>query len=557
MLDIQHHIIARLKQQPKQGMPPKKPTKAELGGFKSGIDAAADSIEMLANSNAMLLNGTGILITEMQKLGEYYRSTAQSALFLEDRNKDLAESFGMSINQATRLGGVLDKNAKNFKIGGDALRRYTQNLKGLIGNFATVNDLMETANGADLMRTQKILQTNLKLTGAQANKYEQYAAGVGKSSAETLIAQKAIADKIELATGQTGIFSEIVGEVANLSEDLQIQYGKIPGQLELGILKAKALGFEMQDLNDAGQNLLNIESSIGQELEYQLLSGRRLTDQSGKSLTNAYREATLQGDASKQAETLNTILEQEGDTLKNNLFARKQMSELLGTDEASLSRALQKKSILEKIGGEALFNLSGQELLSAAKGLGASAEDLEAIADSEDKRTTDEKMVDMLDLMTTEGIVAMIKNPADVQAGNASATLQGMESTSTALTSAVAPLTAELAGAGWAAKQFTGALYDGAAAIGRIISGGVGVNVKQYGVADASVSNGGTKLASGGVIPPGYPNDSFPAMLTSGETVTPVGGTSPDVAQLAAAIVSAINNQTKALTSAGFGDYYG
>jgi hypothetical protein len=233
------------------------------------------------------------------------------------------------------------------------------------------------------------------------------------------------------------------------------------------------------------------------------------------------------------------------------------MSELLGTDEASLSRALQKKSILEKIGGEALFNLSGQELLSAAKGLGASAEDLEAIADSEDKRTTDEKMVDMLDLMTTEGIVAMIKNPADVQAGNASATLQGMESTSTALTSAVAPLTAELAGAGWAAKQFTGALYDGAAAIGRIITGDVGVNVKRYGVADASVSNGGKPMASGGVIPPGYPNDSFPAMLTSGETVTPVGGTSPDVAQLAAAIVSAINNQTKALTSAGFGDYYG
>jgi hypothetical protein len=56
MLDIQHHIIARLKQQPKQGMPPKAPKKEELGGFKAGLDAATDSINMLANSNAILLS---------------------------------------------------------------------------------------------------------------------------------------------------------------------------------------------------------------------------------------------------------------------------------------------------------------------------------------------------------------------------------------------------------------------------------------------------------------------------------------------------------------------
>ena len=31
------------------------------------------------------------------------------------------------------------------------------------------------------------------------------------------------------------------------------------------------------------------------------------------------------------------------------------------------------------------------------------------------------------------------------------------------------------------------------------------------------------KMATGGVIPPGYPNDSYPALLSSGETVTPPG----------------------------------
>jgi hypothetical protein len=352
----------------------------------------------------------------------------------------------------------------------------------------------------------------------------------------------------------TGVFSDIVGSVADLTEDVQIQYGKIPGQLELGILKAKALGFEMADLQKTADNLLDIESSIGQELEYQLLSGRRLTDQNGKSLTNAYRTATLQGDASKQADALNTILEQEGDTLKNNLFARKQMSDLLGTDEASLARALQKKELLNKIGGEALFNLSGEELFTAAKGLGASAEDLEKLAESEDKRTTDEKMADALQIMTSEGIAVMIKNPGDVQAAQSEAAMKGMEGIATTLPGAVSPATANLAGLAAEAKILTGAFTNVAGVIEDIVTGNFDIKPQTYTTPSTDTA---TNLATGGIIPPGFPNDTFPAMLTSGETVTPVGGASPGVSELAAAIVAAINNQTKALTSAGFGDYYG
>lgn len=556
MLDHQHHIIQRLKQLPRLGAAP-----GEFDSLKKAMDGVVDSGKGLVNENSLLLAGAGTLTSAMQKLAGEYRAAANEVSWLEDRNKDLAKTFGMSITEATRLGGVLDANAKNFNIGGERLRQYTKNLKGLIGGFATVNDLISNNSkyGPQLMQTQKILQANLKLTGTQANKYEQYAAGVGKSSAETLIAQKAIADKIQAATGMTGVFSDIVGSVADLTEDLQIQYGKIPGQLELGVLKAKALGFEMADLQKTADNLLDIESSIGQELEYQLLSGRRLTDESGKSITNAYRTATLQGDASKQADALNTILEREGQTLKDNLFARKQMSELLGTDEASLARALQKKELLNKIGGEALFNLSGEELFTAAKGLGASAEDLEKLAESEDKRTTDEKMADALDIMTSGALSVMIANPGDVQEKQSKAAMAGMEGITTTLPESVSPVTANLAGLAAEAKLLTGAFSSVAGILGKIATGKFSL---KPGTVHAATAEDPTGMASGGVIPPGYPNDTFPAMLTSGETVTPVGGASPGISQLAAAIVAAINNQTKALTDNTFGGgmnapYYG
>jgi len=37
----------------------------------------------------------------------------------------------------------------------------------------------------------------------------------------------------------------------------------------------------------------------------------------------------------------------------------------------------------------------------------------------------------------------------------------------------------------------------------------------------SNIFSGVTKMATGGIIPPGYPNDSFPALLTSGEIVIP------------------------------------
>ena len=106
-----------------------------------------------------------------------------------------------------------------------------------------------------------------------------------------------------------------------------------------------------------GDTLLNIESSIGNELEYQLLSGRRLVNKQGESLTNKMREAALSGDMNKQAETLNEIIMQEGDHIKDNMFARKQLAKTMGIEESKLASALQKKMILDKA-GEAGISLS-------------------------------------------------------------------------------------------------------------------------------------------------------------------------------------------------------
>jgi hypothetical protein len=384
--------------------------------LKSSALAAKPAVDALNESAVALGVGLNSIVAASENTARIFSQIANKSLALELRNKELNKTFGINSTKAAELSSKLQGTADAMGVSGKQMMKYAGSIKGII---PTINVLKAQNNDyyKGLARVQQVLTTNLGLTEEQAASYSLFAAGAGKNAEDQLASQAGLANAIEKSTGIQGSFKMITEGIAETTADLQLQYGRIPGALELGILKAKSLGFTMADLNKTADNLLNIESSIGQELEYQLLSGRRLVDNKGKSLTNSYREATLQGNASKQANTLNTILEQEGDTLRNNLFARKQMSELLGMDEAALSRALQKKSILEQLpGGEALFDQTGDALLEAAANLaGDDAEKKKLIEDlkkNEDTRTTDQKIEQTLAMMVETGIKAQLVDQA-------------------------------------------------------------------------------------------------------------------------------------------------
>ena len=225
-----------------------------------------------------------------------------------------------------------------------------------------------------LQRIQHVLTTNLGLTEAATDAYTLYASKNGENADATLQFASSLATVLHDEDGTMGYMKQAIEGIAEAGAETQLQFGKLPGNLEVATIKATALGFKLDELADAGNHLLDIESSIGQELEYQLLSGHRLVGNDkaseklrGKSLTNAYREATLRGNMSDAATTLNTILDQESDVLENNLFARQQMADLLGIEEGQLSRALQKKKLLSSDEGlSVLMELDGTELQRAA-----------------------------------------------------------------------------------------------------------------------------------------------------------------------------------------------
>jgi len=409
-----------------------------LSGLNSYFDIIAEAAPILDKtvaaiknlSTAMLdldsktsdqLRGLDKQIAYNEKLSERYIEAAKQTLTLERRNSQLNKSFGVGVRQAAKLSESFQVVAESLKISGVQVGAYAGSIKKMV---PTLNQMTEAGGDMykSLVQTQHILRTNLGLTEEQSNAYTQYAEQNGKSSSSMLLATKQLADTLD-PDGAMGYFKMITEEIGGATADITLQYGRLPMNLEMAVLKAKKLGFELSDLADAGGHLLEIESSIGEELEYQLLSGRRLVDNQGNSLTNMYREAALRGDMNKQADIMNNILETEGKTIENNMFARKQLATTLGIEETQLASALQKKKILDKASASGIdINLDGSNAMEqAAEALKSNAiteAEFDKLVEGTNTRTTEEIMKQQLDTMQEANILSLLQLEQSTKVGD-------------------------------------------------------------------------------------------------------------------------------------------
>ena len=412
----QSQFIQRLKQQPKMGG-----IFDELSSKgQDGIDALAKLTTAFAGfteaNNTLAAGIVGInlgLDTQIglnEKLAASTEKLAEKATYLERRNKEINKTFGVGSGKAAEYSAQFAKISVNLQASAVNIQKYGNTIRK---DILPVSKKLVDSNSTyytGLIKVQQVLTTNLGLSEEQASKYTLFTAQTGESTDVVLKRSMHLTEAIKKSTGLQFSFKDITEEVAKASSATQLQFGRMPGNLELAAIKAKSLGFSLDEMTKIGTQMLDIESSIGAELEYQLLSGNRLVDKvDKKSLTNKFREAALAGDASKQADALNTILNQEGDVLENNLLARQQMSKLLGMDEASLARALQKKKILEASGASSLFSLKGDELESAAAQLvkdgKMSAKSFRELMESNDTRTTTQKMSEQIDILNEQVIM--------------------------------------------------------------------------------------------------------------------------------------------------------
>jgi hypothetical protein len=438
--------IFALKQQPRHGMPDDrdpmdkryitsqekmlKQLRKDISDLTGDIDELADAVlnkfvavaKSVSNESLAMQMGIGKLAAVFKDTADAATTLITNATYLEQRNKDLNKAFRINSAEAASLGESYDELAVSLGTGGDTIRNTAMRIeKELVPGMGKII-AKNTAFGKNLLMTNTLLEEHLGITGEAAANYELYATGMGQSSLGMIGATKQLADQVEAATGLSGQFESIMSEVAGLGADIQMSYKKMPGSLELAVAKAKVLGVTFKQLDATAKGFLNIEESVNNELEYQLLSGKRLVDQNNVSIAQKFREAKLAGQPLKMAEAMNDVYETQGDILEgNNYYAKEQLAKTLGmaTDELMKSYQVQKlyKTGMDKDKVDKLLTMSPGDFAEAAKTMSAAQLDtFNKIKDAESQKTTDQLAKDFYGKALTEGIRVSIGTTPGSQA---------------------------------------------------------------------------------------------------------------------------------------------
>jgi hypothetical protein len=418
----QQQLIQQLKQQPRQG------TDASWGdvlgslaksaaGLPDALITIADiittqttaAIKQLDSDLTKTAYGFSQLKAFSQAAEEQLLKVAEASTFYEASIKSTSKSMGIGFNaglkmnqQFINLSQTMSGASLNTKMTAEQFGKYAGTIKSIVPTMKQV-DKQNDQYYKGLLQTNFVLEEFMGISGEQAASFTQYAASTAKNSAQQLAFVDEVSKIMGDQDGTLGYTKMITEGIAEAGADIQLQYGRLPGSLEVATIKASRLGLKLEDLAGAGESLLDVESSIGKELEYQLLTGKRLVDDQGNSLTNLYREATLRGNASDQADIMAKIIEDEGENLENNLFARKQMADLLGIQEQQLASALQKQKILKKAQEKYGLTIDIDDngaIMQAAQALKEdgelSADQLNNIANSVDQRGTEDLLKQQL-----------------------------------------------------------------------------------------------------------------------------------------------------------------
>jgi hypothetical protein len=160
-----------------------------------------------------------------------------------------------------------------------------------------------------------------------------------------------------------------MADVAKVQGQLRLQYGNSTEQLAKAVVLSKSLGMTFEQANTAAKKLLDFESSISNELEAELLTGKDLNLEEARKLA-------LMG---KTAEAQALIMEQVGSAAEfanMNVFAQESLAAAAGMTADELANSLVQQENLNKLGTEQRANLDAMVKDLKAKGEVEAANDL-------------------------------------------------------------------------------------------------------------------------------------------------------------------------------------
>ena len=173
---------------------------------------------------------------------------------------------------------------------------------------------------------------------------------------------------------------DVYEEIGKLSASTVVTLGRSPEKLTQAVVQAKRFGLELNNLNGIASSLLDFETSIGAELEAELLTGKSLNLEKARAAALTGDQNTLMREIANAAGSLN-------DFENMNVLARQSLAQSLGLNVDQMSEMLLKQEAINQLGVEGEKATSNQlkaaqELMRTdgdrVKTLGAALEEIQA-----------------------------------------------------------------------------------------------------------------------------------------------------------------------------------
>jgi hypothetical protein len=312
-------------------------TRGSLTKYADKLDESGTLSEIL-NGNI----GDVLTVTRLTEIG--FAMLVKAMFSASDRIASIQKDLGISKTEARELADGMALAAANS----EDLRVTTE---GILKANKSINASFQTAavlNNNILVGATSILDAQV-MSAEATSQLAGDAARLGMTFDESLKTQE---DAVNAVNSQTGAQISLKGvlEASNkVTGQIRAQLGSNPEAIARAVTQAKALGFELEQIANAGKALLDFESSISAELEAELLTGKQLNLEKARlaALTGDYETLTKEiadnvGDFNDFSQM--NVLQQEAiaksvgmtaDDLANSLVTEENRAQLLADAVAS------------------------------------------------------------------------------------------------------------------------------------------------------------------------------------------------------------------------------
>jgi hypothetical protein len=323
---------------------------------------------------------------------------------------EMGKSLGVSRDAAKDLRNEMQQYAINSNDSFVTVERLAKAQAGLTEQLGIAVDF-----GNQERETFARLTEITGLSAGEAGKLAMFSASTGKSTKDYVSnlrvagMEAAHANKIHISD------KELLSSVSKLSAGILSKFQDNPKALAAAVIQAKKLGTSLEQIDKVGDSMLEWESSIENELQAELLTGKQLNFERARAAALTGDQATLMQEVASQAGSL-------ADFNNMNVLAQKSLAQAFGMSRDEMAEMLMKQEAINTY-GDAAGKLN-KEQLDYMKEHNMTADQM--LDKVENQRSTQERFNDSM-IKLQEIIATLVEGPLGSFLGMISDILNGAQ----------------------------------------------------------------------------------------------------------------------------------